>query len=176
MIFPDEESDAWEEEFLTELGSVEDPLRKATLADVVTWLPDNLLVKLDRITMSNSLEGRSPFLMRSLAEYGHAIPSPSKIKGDEVKHALRVASSQWLPPETSNRNKQGFVLPMTNWLKSYVADFGGPAEYVSQRLCSCLDDKRLSEILETGLGCSTGKERMLYSLILLLEWIHHVSE
>ena len=64
-----EKNDVWEESYLTNLNAVDDPLRKASFADIHTWLPNNLLTKLDRMTMLHSIEGRCPFLSKNLIEY-----------------------------------------------------------------------------------------------------------
>ena len=53
--------------------------------------------------LDERIDNVAPFLMQSLVEYGHALPSSSKIKGDEVKHALRIASEKWLPAKNSKR-------------------------------------------------------------------------
>jgi asparagine synthase (glutamine-hydrolysing) len=170
LLIPDEEPDLWEAEYLATINSVKDPLRKASLGDIFTWLPDNLLVKLDRMTMSHSLEGRSPFLMQSLVEYAISLPARKKIKNDQVKKPLRNVARQWIPNNVSKRKKQGFVLPMADWLSNYVYEFGGAAEYVRQCKCSALDEDRLTRFLHERLRAPRGNERILYSLIMFLEW------
>jgi len=87
-------------------------------ADLMTYLPDDLLVKADRMTMANSLEGRSPLLDHELVEWAATLPSHMKIKGRTLKYLLRQAGLRLgLPREHLYRYKQGFELPVADWLR-----------------------------------------------------------
>lgn len=174
-LVPAEDSDAWEQDYLATVNAFQEPLSQATMGDFLTWLPDNLLVKLDRMTMSHSLEGRSPFLMHSLVEYAISLPAKYKIKGEKVKWALRTVANRHLPDRASQREKQGFVLPMANWLRRYVESHGGVYEFVRQRNCKSMDEQHLIEFLSPRLKEPLGHERILYSLIHLIEWLHHLK-
>lgn len=165
-----ESNDQWEVELISYLKTINDPLRRACATDIFSWLPDNLLVKLDRMTMSMGLEGRCPFLEKNIAEYAFHIPSSKKIKGNESKVALRYLARKSLSECTWKRKKQGFVLPMALWLKSYLEKNGGPKNFVKDRNCSLLDNDALVTLLEDWTDGSPGTERALYALVMLLEW------
>src|SRR4029079_13408251 len=94
-------------------------------ADLATWLPDDLLVKFDRMAMAHSLEGRAPFLQPRLAELALALPPASRMAGRTSKVALRRVAARWLPPEIVDRAKHGFILPMPSWLRQWFQDAGG---------------------------------------------------
>ena len=88
-------------------------------------LPELLLMRLDKIGMSNSIEARVPFLDHNLVEFSMRIPQKSKIKGGEKKYLLKQAFSDLLPSDIVQRKKVGFSAPISKWLKS---DFGKSAE------------------------------------------------
>lgn len=101
-------------------------LSKVLYANFKTYLPDDLLVKTDRCTMANSLEGRSPFLDRELVEYVAALPDSLKLHGRTTKYILREAFKDLVPPAVQSRGKMGFGVPLGTWfrndLRSYVED------------------------------------------------------
>lgn len=91
----------------------------ATLdADVNLYLTDDLLVKLDRSTMANSLEARSPFLDHVLMEFVACLPSGLKLLGVEKKRVLKAALRGLLPDEVLDRRKMGFCVPLAHWFRT----------------------------------------------------------
>ncbi len=85
--------------------------------DSHTYLPDDLLVKVDIATMLHSLEGRSPFLDHELAEFAARLPLSYKIRGRQGKYLLRKALAPYLPPAILRRPKQGFAVPLAGWFR-----------------------------------------------------------
>jgi asparagine synthase (glutamine-hydrolysing) len=85
--------------------------------DVRTYLPGDLLTKIDIATMAHSLEARSPFLDPELMQFAASIPAPMKLRGMEKKRILRDALRAWLPDSILDRPKQGFSVPMAEWLR-----------------------------------------------------------
>jgi asparagine synthase (glutamine-hydrolysing) len=95
-----------------------DKLDQTLYADFTTYLPDDLLVKMDIATMAVSLEGRSPFLDHELLELTAKIPFALKIKGrDEKKYILKEALRETLPDEILFRPKMGFGVPIEDWFR-----------------------------------------------------------
>lgn len=94
--------------------------------DVETYLPGDLLVKMDIATMAHSLEARSPLLDPDVMELAAAIPPELKLRGIEKKVVLRDALSAWLPRDVLDRPKMGFGVPIAAWfrneLRTYVQD------------------------------------------------------
>lgn len=103
-----------------------DDLARTLFADFHTYLPGDLLVKEDRMTMAASLEGRVPFLDHELVEYIASLPSELKIRKLTTKYILKEALRPLLPASIINRRKHGFGVPIGEWfkkeLKSYTAD------------------------------------------------------
>ena len=93
-----------------------DLLSRLLAFDLRTWLPDDLLVKVDRMTMAHAVEARVPFLDHRLVEYMAGVPSRLKIQGARSKPLLRAVARPLLPPSTVRRRKRGFAVPVGRWL------------------------------------------------------------
>jgi asparagine synthase (glutamine-hydrolysing) len=85
--------------------------------DVQTYLPGDLLVKMDIATMAYSLEVRSPFLDHILMERVARLPGRLKLSGRGAKHLLKEAVRPWLPAEIIDRPKMGFGVPIAHWFR-----------------------------------------------------------
>jgi asparagine synthase (glutamine-hydrolysing) len=85
--------------------------------DLMTYLPDELLVKMDTMTMANSIEARSPLLDTKLAEFAARIPSGLKTKNLQTKYLLKKLAERYVPKEILYRPKKGFNLPMSAWIR-----------------------------------------------------------
>ncbi len=93
------------------------PLDRMLAVDVESYLPYDLLVKMDIATMANSLEARSPFLDHEVMEFCARLPERYKLSGMRLKHLLKKAGAGLLPPETLTRRKMGFGVPVANWMR-----------------------------------------------------------
>jgi asparagine synthase (glutamine-hydrolysing) len=96
------------------------------LNDLMTYLPNDLLVKVDIATMANSLEARSPFLDHELIEFAARLPENLKMRGFRTKSLLKKVASRLVPKEVIYRRKMGFGVPVGKWfrgeMKSYVKE------------------------------------------------------
>ena len=92
------------------------PLDQATYVDLKTWLPDDILVKADRMSMAHSLEVRCPLLDYRIVEFAAQLPPEMKLKGLRTKHLLRVSQRSRLPADVLGRAKRGFNAPVSQWL------------------------------------------------------------
>ena len=90
--------------------------------DSKTWLPDDLLIKADKMTMANSIELRVPLLDHHVLEFAASLPSNFKLNGFTTKYILKKALSQKIPREIRNRKKTGFPVPYESWLRSELKD------------------------------------------------------
>lgn len=86
--------------------------------DLDSYLPDDLLVLADRMSMANSLELRAPFCDHRLVEESLHLPSRTKIPGTRLKGLLKAAFADVLPPEVLSHRKQGFMVPLGRWLRT----------------------------------------------------------
>ncbi|MFH0965748.1 MAG: asparagine synthase (glutamine-hydrolyzing) [Planctomycetota bacterium] len=100
-----------------------DFLTATTLVDLMTYLPHDLLVKVDIASMANGLEARSPFLDHKVVELATRIPMRLKLRGWESKYILKRAFADLIPPEIASRPKMGFGVPIAEWFRNeYAAD------------------------------------------------------
>jgi asparagine synthase (glutamine-hydrolysing) len=99
-----------------------DPLDRVMRADLLTYLPEGLLVKMDRATMANSLEGRSPLLDHKVVEFAASLPSERKIHRGETKVVLRALAKTLLPAKLIDRPKMGFAIPLNEWFRGSLGD------------------------------------------------------
>lgn len=94
-----------------------DPLSKVQYVDIKTYLPGDILVKVDRMSMANSLEVRSPIIDHKFMEFVATIPSRFKLRGQEKKYIFKKALEPYLPQEILYRPKHGFEVPLDRWFR-----------------------------------------------------------
>ena len=103
-----------------------DILDRMLFIDTKSWLPDDLLIKADKITMANSLELRVPLLDHRVLEFAASLPRSSKLHGLTTKYVLKKALSNRIPDTILNRKKTGFPVPYETWIqgemRNYVRD------------------------------------------------------
>lgn len=126
------------------------------LMDVLTYLPGDLLVKVDRASMYNGLEVRSPFLSNSIVEFSNSIPTSYKILEGQAKPILKSSLKQYVPSELFDRPKMGFGVPIAHWMRSelrgyfdYLFDKSNMPElpgYDNEKLCDLWRMHLLSQI------------------------------
>lgn len=102
---------------------LKDPVARMMTLDGLTYLPDDILVKVDRASMAASLETRAPFLDRSVVEFAWSLPMEMKIRGTRGKIPLRGLVERHLPRELMERPKQGFAIPVDQWLRGPLRDW-----------------------------------------------------
>ena len=99
-------------------------LQQAQWGDIATWLPNDLLLKLDRCLMAHGLEGRTPFLDREVAAFAFTLPNAMKVRGRYGKWLLRKWLEGACPAAQPWAKKQGFTVPVAGWIAPRAADLG----------------------------------------------------
>ena len=145
-----------------------DMLQRATRMDFQNYLAEDILVKVDRASMSNSLELRAPLLDYRLIEFAFGkVPSSLKATPNDKKILLKRLTSRVLPPEFDRQRKQGFAIPLSEWLK------GGAFR---ELFYDVLNDRQSIFDLNTVNGLLNGNERgqnngeRLFALVLFELW------
>jgi len=141
------------------------------LTDTMTYLPDDLLVKVDITSMANSLEARSPFLDHHLMEWAAQLPPTLKFCGKTGKYILRQALSGLVPQENMQRPKMGFSVPVGQWfrqdLKPLLFDTILSQRALSRQYFNPVEVRRLVEQHLHGQGDHSSR---LWSLLMLELW------
>ena len=148
------------------------PLARLLHVNFTSYLADDLLVKVDRCTMANSLEARSPLLDRALVEYAAALPDALKLDGRRTKVVLRRAFADLLPPETMTRRKMGFGVPVGAWfrgeLRGYIRDLLLAPE---ARYRDMLDRAFVERLLQQHLDGRVNAGPQLWTLMCFERWL-----
>ncbi len=163
--------DEWEDDLVAWLRQSSDPLQRATCADLTTWLPDDLLVKFDRMAMAHSLEGRAPYLDPAIVEMGVArLRAADRMCGSASKIALRRVAKRWLPDGILNRKKQGFILPMRDWIARWAERCGDVGGYFAQAPRYGDSLAVLGNQVAESIRIDPGRERFHFAALMLAEW------
>jgi asparagine synthase (glutamine-hydrolysing) len=99
------------------MANTDDPLAQAQYTDFKTWLPGDILTKVDRASMANSLEVRAPFLDHQFVEWAATLPAGLKLHRGTSKYILKRTLKPLLPREILYRPKQGFSMPISHWFR-----------------------------------------------------------
>jgi asparagine synthase (glutamine-hydrolysing) len=154
-----------------------DPIDRMLDVDQQTYLPGDLLTKMDIATMAYGLEARSPLLDPEVIALGAALPARFKVRGREKKIALRAALRGVVPDEHIDRTKQGFQVPMAEWFRTDLRELaretllGGAAEgrgYLRQDV--------VAGLLQRHLDCSEDNSSLLWSMLSFELWQQQVVE
>ena len=151
-----------------------DELDRLIYQDLRLRLPELLLMRVDKLTMANSVEARVPFLDHQLVELAMSIPREEKIRDGVGKHVLKRAVSDLLPPEIVWRPKQGFGAPVSQW-------FRGPlGARLEERLGASalnelgyVDRDAVSEVLDIHRRGRADRSFQLWNILNLAEWVDH---
>ena len=127
------------------------PLQAAQWADIATWLPHDLLLKLDRCLMAHGLEGRTPFLDPEVAAFAWPLPDRFKVRGGYGKWLLRKWLERACPAADPWAKKQGFTVPVDTWIAPRAADIAGNLGKV-EAVRRLLGDEARPRMLTPGAG------------------------
>ena len=146
-------------------------LRRILCFDQLSWLPDNLLERGDRMTMAASLEARMPFMDHELAAYVSSLPDEYRVRGRTTKWILREAMKQLLPQAILERPKVGFRVPVNEWFRGPMKD------YLYEHLTGAESRTRhyyhaqaLQQVLAEHVAGRQNHEKLLWSLLTLEIW------
>jgi asparagine synthase (glutamine-hydrolysing) len=138
--------------------------------DTKTWLPDDLLIKADKMTMANSLELRVPLLDHRVLEFAAGLPSHLKVHGFTTKYLAKKALRKRVPKSILGRRKAGFPVPYENWLRKELR--GCVHDVLFDRATTCrgyFDAPAVRELLARD-ESSGGYSKEIFSLVTLELW------
>jgi asparagine synthase (glutamine-hydrolysing) len=139
--------------------------------DLKTWLPDDLLNKVDRMSMAASLEARVPYLDHRLVEFAFGLPSGVKLRQGEGKYILKQAAQKYLPKEIIYRQKKGFAVPLGPWfrheLKPLVVDLLRSDKFKDR---GYFNPSQTEKLIEEHMSGRKDHHLILYGMLLVELW------
>ena len=154
----------------------EDTVSRFCDLDLGTYLPDDILTKVDVASMTHSLEARAPFCDHHVAELGAALPGRLKVRGGKGKYILKKAFADLIPDEIINRKKKGFSLPIARWFRGRL--FGFARELLlseTARARGLFDPSAVESLLERHRAGEDHGER-LWNLVVLETWYREMVD
>ncbi|HEV7766430.1 MAG TPA: asparagine synthase (glutamine-hydrolyzing) [Thermoanaerobaculia bacterium] len=149
---------------------LQDPSTLMMYLDAISYLPDDILAKVDRASMAVSLEVREPMLDHRLVELAWSLPLSMKIRGTDGKWVLRRLLKKFLPAEMVDRDKQGFGLPIDKWLhgplREWAASLVDPKRIARE---GWFDPTTLRHVWNDG--PIAGREQVLWRVLMFQQWL-----
>lgn len=145
-------------------------LEKKQYLDMNLWLPGDILLKADKMSMAHSLELRVPYLDREVMREAQTIPSEYKIDGNYSKSVMRSAANKSLPDEWAHRPKKGFPVPIRQWLREDKY-YGIAKEYfTSPAAAEFFDVNGLMKLLDDHKSGAKNNQRKIWTVYTFLVW------
>lgn len=145
----------------------DEPLIAAQYADLQTYLPGDILVKVDRASMAVSLEVRPPLLDHELVAWGMALPAAFKLRNGRGKQVLRDASAALLPPEILNRKKQGFATDIAGQFRAGAEELKGRLLAPTMMDSGMFDPAAIRQLVDEHVTGRFNHEQALWQLLVL---------
>ncbi len=146
-------------------------ITKLQYVDTKTYLPDDILTKVDRMSMAHSLETRPPLLDHHVVEFAASLPSHMKVRGLRRKVVLRAAVGDLLPRPLLRRRKHGFSIPLAGWLRRelrpLLLDTLSPRAI---RRCGIFDPAEVARVIDDHLAGRRDLSRNLWGLLMFMVW------
>ena len=145
-------------------------LEKKQYLDLNLWLPGDILLKADKMSMAHSLELRVPYLDREIMAQAQTLPASYKIDGVNTKHVLRAAANKTLPDEWANRTKKGFPVPIRKWLAEDTYYARVKEAFSSDAAAEYFDVDMLRTILDAHKTGAENNGRRIWTIYTFLTW------
>ena len=161
--------------FLTERGKwakLDDFAQRMMFLDLVSYLPDDILVKVDRATMAVSLESRAPFLDHRIIEFAWRLPHHAKIRNEQTKWLLRQVLHRHVPQALVDRPKMGFGIPLDHWLRGELREWAGDLLNADRlRREGFFDPAVIARKWDEHQSGARNWQHLLWSILMFQAWI-----
>lgn len=147
-----------------------DDLTKKMYLDMNLWLPGDILLKADKMTMAHSLEARVPYLDREVWAVARTLTSPQRMKGRHTKRAFRKAALSHIPMDWASRKKAGFMVPFRVWLRDEKYSSAVKAAFSSDAAKEFFNADILLEMLDEHVSGKKNNARVIYTVYSFLLW------
>jgi asparagine synthase (glutamine-hydrolysing) len=143
-----------------------DEITRVSLLQGMTYLPDDILVKVDRATMAHALEARAPFLDYRVVEFAARIPPRLRLSNGQGKVILRRFAQRWFPPSYLNRPKRGFIIPLKAWMQHEMSE-----ELDDLSRCSLFSRPLVTRLVSLQRRTGRDYSSPLWRLMILNRWL-----
>lgn len=143
---------------------------QALAVDIETYLPDDLLVKVDIASMAHALEVRSPFLDHELLELTAAMPPELKLRGHDKKWLLKRIARRLLPAQCVDRPKAGFAVPLEHWFRGALLPYAQERLLDPTFLRTGFQERGIQSFIDAHASGRANHANQLWALLTLAEW------
>lgn len=140
--------------------------------DLISYLPDDILVKLDRASMAVGLEGRVPLLDHRVIQFAWRLPQRMKARDGESKWILRRLLANYVPADVRSRPKQGFSVPVEEWVREPLRDWAEALlDEARLRQEGYFDAAEVRKLWSRHLAGSANSKKLLWSVLMFQAWL-----
>ncbi len=153
-------------------------VKKMQYLDIHQWMPKDILLKADKMTMAHSLEARTPLLDIRMMELAERIPVKYLMNAENTKYAFRKAANRHLPDEWADREKLGFPVPIKDWLHEEKFYKQVRQVFESNFVSEFFDQEKVLELLDKNYAREIDERRKIWTIYSFLVWyqIYFINE
>ena len=148
----------------------EDDILKKMYIDMNFWLPQDILLKADKMTMANSLELRVPFLDKEVWDVARRIPTKYLIRNNKTKEIFRSVAAKEMPEDWSSRRKLGFPVPFSKWIREKKYYLEVKKYFNEDYVSKFFDQEKINKLLENHYHNKENNGRKIYNIYIFLIW------
>ncbi len=158
-------------------AAAEDPVSRAQFVDIHSFLSEDILVKVDRMSMANSLEVRSPLLDQELVAFAASLPASLKLRNGVSKYIFKKAMEPFLPQEIIYRKKHGFEIPVEEWFRHELRDFAAVVLFDAGTDGGIMNRRGVEKIWQQHQSRLRNHGYALWAIMMFKLWMHqHQSQ
>jgi asparagine synthase (glutamine-hydrolysing) len=147
-----------------------DAVTKMQYLDLHLWMTGDILLKADKMSMANSLELRVPFLDKEVMALASKIPTKYRVTKENTKYAMRIAALKACPPQTANKKKLGFPVPVRVWLKEDKYYSIVKTEFTGENAQRFFNTEKLVQLLDEHKAGHYDYSRKIWTVFMFLTW------
>ncbi len=148
----------------------ENEITKKMYIDMYFWLPQDILLKADKMTMANSIELRVPLLDKEVFEYAKTIPTKYQIKNKQTKYLFRKIANEKMPEDWAKRRKLGFPVPFSKWIREEKYYKKIKEMFNKEYVNEFFEKNAINKLLDDHFNNIKNNGRLIYNIYIFLIW------